>query len=323
MILVVGATGQLGTAVVRRLAASGQSVRAFVRKGSRHEHLRAMGAELAFGDLREPDSIDAACRGARVVVSTANAVVPEGPSSFEAVEGRGYAALVSACERHAVEQFVFISVPVTPHDDSVPVFRYKRLTEQRLRQSRLSYTIFQASLFMDDWYAFIGSRIPLRGSEAATLARRYWFLKAFMKGVDGLIDKHGIALIAGSKRVRHAFIALDDVAEFMVRSIGRTEMYRTVTQIGGPEVLTWGEVAACFSRVLGKPVRAIYLPSGLFRVQRALLAPLSEAASDIMGLNWLVGFDTPYDATALASKLGIRLTSTEQFLHHKAGLPAV
>jgi uncharacterized protein YbjT (DUF2867 family) len=322
MILVVGATGQLGTAVVRRLVASGQPVQAFVRKGSRHEHLRAMGAELAFGDLRDPDSVDAACRGARVVVATANAVVPEGPSSFKSVEGRGYAALISACERHAIEQFVFISVPVTPHDDSVPVFRYKRLTEQRLRQSRLSYTILQASLFMDDWYAFIGSRIPVRGADAATLDRHYWFLKAFMKGVDGLIEKRGIALIPGSKRVRHAFIALDDVADFMVRSIGRSEMYRTVSQIGGPEVLTWGEVAACYSLVLGKPVRAIYLPSALFRVQRALLAPLSEAASDIMGLNWLVGFDTPYDATALASKLGIRLTSTEQFLRHKAGLPA-
>ena len=42
MILVVGATGQLGTAVVRRLT-EGQPVRAFVRRGSRHEHLHAMG----------------------------------------------------------------------------------------------------------------------------------------------------------------------------------------------------------------------------------------------------------------------------------------
>jgi uncharacterized protein YbjT (DUF2867 family) len=323
MILVVGATGQLGTAVVRRLVAMGQPVRAFIRKGSRHEHLRAMGAELAFGDLRDADSVDAACRGARVVVASANAVVPEGPSSFEAVEGRGYAALISACERHGIEQFVFISVPVTPRDDSVPVFRYKRLTEQRLRQSRLTYTIFQASLFMDDWYAFIGSRIPLRGAEAATLDRRYWFLKAFLKGVDGLIERRGIALIAGSPSVRHAFIALDDVAEFMVRSIGRAEVFGKVVQIGGPQVLTWGQVVSCYSLVLGKPVRAIYLPSWLFRIQHALLAPVSEAASDIMGLNWLVGFDTPYDANALAATLGIRLTSTEQFLRHKAGLPAV
>jgi len=322
MILVVGATGQLGTAVVRRLAAMGRPVRVLVRHGSRHEHLKAMGAELAFGDLREADSVDAACRGARVVVATANAIVPEGASSFEAVEGRGYAALLAACERHGIEQFVYVAVPVTPHDDRVPAFRYKRLNEQRLRQSRLAYTVFQASLFMDDWFAFIGSRIPLRGAAAATIHRRYWFLQTFMKGVGGLIDKHGIALIPGSPRVRHAFIALDDVAEFMVRAIGRDEMHRTVVQIGGPQILTWGQVAACYSAVLGKPVRAIYLPSGLFRIQRALLAPLSEAASDIMGLNWLVGFDTPYDSNALASTLGIRLTTADEFLRHKAALPA-
>jgi uncharacterized protein YbjT (DUF2867 family) len=175
---------------------------------------------------------------------------------------------------------------------------------------------------MDDWFAFIGSRIPLHGAESATLHRRYWFLKAFMNGVGGLIEKRGIALIPGSPRVRHAFISLDDVAEFMVRSIGREDMYRTVVQIGGPQVLTWGEVVACYSLVLGKPLRAIYLPSGLFRMLRALLAPVSEAASNIMGLNWLVGFDTPYDSKPLASKLGLRLTSAEQFLRHKAGLSA-
>ncbi|MGB8326899.1 MAG: NmrA family NAD(P)-binding protein [Steroidobacteraceae bacterium] len=322
MILVVGATGQLGTAVIRRLVANGQSVRAFVRHGSRHEHLRAMGAELAFGDLRESDAVDAACRDVHTVMATANVVAPEGPSSFEAVEGRGYAALISACERHAVAQFIFASVPVTPHDDAVPTFRYKRLNEQRLQQSRLTYTVFQCSLFMDDWFAFIGSRIPLHGAESATLDRRYWFLQAFMKGVGGLIDRRGIALIPGSPRVRHAFIALDDVAEFMVRSIGREDLRRAVVQIGGPQVLTWGEVVACYSAMLGKPLRAIYLPSGLFRVQRALLAPLSEPASNIMGLNWLVGFDTLYDSSALAATLGIRLTSTEQFLRDKAGLPA-
>jgi NADPH:quinone reductase-like Zn-dependent oxidoreductase len=41
MILVVGATGQLGTAVIRKLTAMGQKVRAFVRPGSRHQHLEA------------------------------------------------------------------------------------------------------------------------------------------------------------------------------------------------------------------------------------------------------------------------------------------
>lgn len=322
MILVIGATGQLGTAVVRRLTAAGQPVRAFVRRGSRHEHLRGPGVDLAFGDLREPASVDTACRGARVVIATANAVVPEGRSSFASVEGQGYATLIDACQRHRIDQFIFVSTPITPHDEAVPVFRYKRLNELRLQASGLSYTVLQSSLFMDDWFAFIGDASAARGAEAATIHRRYWFLQAFMRAVGGLIDKRGIALIPGSRRVRHAFIALDDVAEFLVRSVGRDDMRRAICQIGGPQVLAWDEVIEIYARVLGKPVRGIFVPSGVFRAQRALLAPFSEAAADIMGLNWLVGYDTPYDATALAARLGVPLTSVEQFLRHKAALPS-
>jgi NADH dehydrogenase len=314
MILVVGATGQLGTAVVRRLAAAGQPVRAFVRPGSRHEHLRMPGIELSFGDLRDAASVDAACRGARVVITTANVVVPEGRTSFEAVEGQGYAHLIAACERERIEQFIFVSIPQTAHDAAVPAFRYKRLNEQRLKSGTLPYTVLRPSLFMDDWFAFIGDASVARGAAAATIERRYWFLRVFINAVGGLIRQHGIALIPGSRRARHAFIALDDVAGFIIGSIGREEMRRATFEIGGPQVLSWDEVLAIYARLLGKPIRAITVPKGAYRALRALLAPLSESASGIMGLNWLVGYDTPYDASALAARLGLQLTSAEQFL---------
>jgi hypothetical protein len=53
----------------------------------------------------------------------------------------------------------------------------------------------------------------------------------------------------------------------------------------------------------------------------ALLSPFLEAASDIMGLNWLVSYDTPYEVNGTASTFGVSLTSAEQFLRQKAGLP--
>jgi uncharacterized protein YbjT (DUF2867 family) len=323
MILVVGATGQLGTAVVRRLVAAGQPVRAFVRPGSRHEHLRMPGIELAYGDLRDAASVEAACRGARVVIASANAIVPEGRSSFEAVEGRGYAHLIGACERERIEQFIFVSMPQTAHDAAVPAFRYKRLNEQRLQASTLPYTVLRPSLFMDDWFAFIGDASVARGAPGATIERRYWFLRVFISAVGGLIRRHGIALLPGSGRVRHAFIALDDVAAFIVEGIGREDMHRATFDIGGPQVLSWDEVIAIYSRLLGKPIRAISVPKGAYRVLRALLSPFSESASDIMGLNWLVGFDTPYDASALAGRLGVQLTSAEQFLQRGGGASRV
>jgi uncharacterized protein YbjT (DUF2867 family) len=318
MILIVGATGQLGTAVARRLAATGRPVRAFVRPGSRFEHLRVPGIELAFGDLRDAASIDAAVRGADTVVATANVVVPQGRTSYAAVEGAGYAALIDACRRHSTDRFVFMSVPVTPHDDDVPVFRYKRLIERRLADSGLSQTVFRASLLMDDWFAFLGSRIPVRGAEAATLERSYWFLNAFLGAVDGLIERRGIALVPGSPQVRHAFIALDDVAAFIVRALERDALRGATVEIGGPEILTWREVVDRYAAVLCRSVRALGVPSSVFRVQRRLLAPFSESASNIMGLQWLVGYDTPYDSTALAASLGIDLTRTADFLRAKA-----
>src|SRR6266542_1624778 len=187
-VLVVGQPGQLGTAVVHKLTASRRNVRAFVRPTSNHRHLQDSGLELAFGDLRDKQSVDAACKGAEVVIATANTVIPHGRYSFEANEGQGYDNLIAACQRSGVRQFVFMSVPMTPYDDDVPTFRLKRRIERHLLESGLTYTVFRGSLFMDDWLALIGSSIPLRGAESATLRRNYWFSGLFMKGVGHLIE---------------------------------------------------------------------------------------------------------------------------------------
>src|SRR5262245_13175793 len=105
-ILVVGATGQLGTAVVNRLRKKGQRVRALVRPASPRE-FDAEGVELAFGDLREPESLVAACQGIATVVATANAVVPRNTGTFEEVESTGYDNLIDACVAEKVRRIVF------------------------------------------------------------------------------------------------------------------------------------------------------------------------------------------------------------------------
>ena len=321
-VLVVGATGQLGTAVVRNLTASGQNVRAFVRPTSNQRHLHATGAELVFGDLRDKDSVDAACEGCEAVIATANTVIPEGRYSFDANEGQGYENLIAACRRSMIRQFVFMSVPVTPYDDKVPTFRLKRRTEQHLQQSGIPYTIFRGSLFMDEWLALIGSSIPLRGAEAATLRRDYWFSRLFLKGVSHLIEGRGVALVPGSGKSRHAFVSLDDVASFLVKALDRPQAKNAVFEIGGPEMLSWDEAVDIFAKILARPVRAIHVPAGVFRMQQLLLDPFSPAAANLMGMNWIVGsVDTCYDMKTVAPMFGISLTTVEQFLRHKLDLP--
>jgi uncharacterized protein YbjT (DUF2867 family) len=322
VILVVGATGQLGTALVRKLVAANQPVRAFVRKHSRYQHLQTPGVELAFGDLRDKVSVEKAVTGVDVVMATATVIVPEGrPYSFKSVEGDGYNNLIFACQKNKIKQFIMISVPVTPHDEKVPAFKYKRLNEERLKNSGLNYTIFQASLFMDCWFSFIGSTIPGRGEEAATIQRRFWFLKMFMGLVGNMIEGMNMALIAGGPQTRHAFVSIDDVASLMVNSIDHPKAKNAVFQIGGPEILTWEQVVSTYGNILGRKIKPLYTPNGVFRAARLLFAPFSEGASDILGLNWLVGYDTPYETKDTAATFGVKLTSAEQFLRQKASMP--
>lgn len=321
-VLVVGASGQLGTRVVQQLAAAQRPVRAFVRPTSQQAHLRLPGVELVHGDLGDVASIDAACRGAGAVIATANAVAPLHGSTFASVEDRGYARLIEACVRNGCGRFVLISVPVTAHDAAVPLFRYKRLIEQRLIASGHEHTVLRAGPFMDDWFALIGSRLPARGDAAALIHRPWGFLQRFMAVVGGLVEKRGIALVPGPASTRHRFIAIDDVAQYLVRATDHPAARNAVLEVGGPQALSWAEVAALYAQVLKRPVRAVSTPGAVFRLQQLLMRPFSEAASNIMGLNWIAARTMPINDPGHAGTFGIRLTTAEQFLRAKAALPA-
>ncbi len=322
-VLVVGATGQLGTAVVRRLQGAGAHVRAFVRPASPRA-FGAEGIELAFGDLREPESLNAACRGVATVVATANAVVPRSPGGFDEVEATGYDNLLDACRAEGVRRIVFMSVPVTPLDPMVTTFRIKHRIEEKLRGTGIAHMIFRGSLFMDDWFALMGSSIPLRGAEAATLRRPFWFSKGFLAMVGTLIERRGIALVPGTGKTRHAFVALDDVAAFLAAvALSKDDEPSFLEDLGGPETLSWDDVVVIFGRVLQRPIRTIRTSAAVYRVLADLLEPFSPAAGNLMAMSWLAArCDTGSDSSALARRFGVRPTSAEEFLRAKAALPA-
>lgn len=321
-VLVVGATGQLGTRVVQQLVAAGRPVRAMVRPTSQVAHLQRPGVQLVVADLMQPATLEAACSGAGAVIATANAVAPTHGSSFDAVDDRGYAALIDACARHGCGRFVFISVPVTPHDKAVPLFRSRRVIEQRLAASGLEHAVLRAGPFMDDWFALIGSRLPARGDPAPLIARRWRFLQRFVGATGQLIDRHGIALVPGRASTSHAFIAIDDVAAALIAAVDHPALRNATRDLAGPEQLSWQQVAGLYAEVLARPVRVLAVPGGVFRLQQALMAPFSAAAANIMGLNWLASTPFPVADDGTLGLLGVNPTRARQFLCSKAALPA-
>ena len=99
MILVAGSTGELGGRVARQLIDRGESVRCLVRPQTDAEHLDAMGAQIARGDLTDSASLRSACVGVETVICTATAIArllsgKRGPSIRE-VDEVGVTALIN------------------------------------------------------------------------------------------------------------------------------------------------------------------------------------------------------------------------------------
>lgn len=320
-ILVVGSTGQLGSAVVRALVAEGKPVRVLTRDASAAGDPRLAGAEIVRGDLRDRASLDAACTGVDAVIATANVVLPRKGDTFATTEGKGYRDLIAACRAAGVRQFVYISVPVTPIDERVPTVRSKRAVERELLASGLEYTIWRSAPFAEVWFALCGCATVTRGAPS-TPARSFWFTRVFLKFASGLVERRGIALVPGDGNALQAFVSIDDVAALLARSVGHPAARNAILDLGGPDVMTWNDAAQMMGRVLGRPVKAIHTPTAVYRAQMALLRPVSEHAANIMGLNWFATYPTAFEMGATYATFGVRPTRIEDMLRRKAALPS-
>jgi uncharacterized protein YbjT (DUF2867 family) len=318
--LVVGATGQLGTAVTKNLLARGSAVRALVRDPISAAKFQSRGAGAVMGDLTDPATLQAACAGITTVVATANAAIPTRASdTFEAVERNGYRYLIQAACDAGVKRFVYTSGRVSKHERSSKFFRFKRETEQRLAASGLNYVIFRADIFMDVAFAMMGSMIPVRGAESATILRPFQFTSRHVERIKGSIEGKRVAMIPGDGRARHAFICVDDVAAFLAAAVygGPSGTH----DIGGPEALTFPDVVRIYERILGFEVRLKRAPAVVFRIASAVLKPFSPAAGNLMLLNYMGATeDTLPDSAGAAAAFRVQLTSAESFLRSKSSL---
>ena len=206
MVLVAGATGVLGSEICRRLRQRGQEVRALVRATSdqkKIDALRKLGCAIAVGDLKDPASLDAACNGVDVVVSTVTAITTakEG-DSFDATDAQGNGNLVEAAKRAGARQFIFVSFQTDAMPDA-PLVLGKRAAERSIKQSGIDYTILQPALFMESWLGPMLFADPV----AAT------------------------AKVYGSRDKRYRYVSVADVAEVVVQAVDNPAVRNVVVPL--------------------------------------------------------------------------------------------
>ena len=291
MILVVGATGELGSLIVRKLLDKGVAVRVLVRSASNYEVLVEVGKEPAFGDLKNPSSLEAACLDVDAVVTTATATARGGDDTIESVDLKGNRNLVRAADKAGVGRFVFVSALGASSDSQMPLLRAKAATEEELRNSSMSWTILQPDVFVD-------RLVPL------------------VVGVPVLEDRP--VTLVGEGRRRHSFVAMRDVAAYAVVAATRHESESRTLAVGGPEPVSWGDIVHAFGDELGKEVPVQMVDLG------EPIPTLPEFATSLLVA--LETYDSPLAMTELATMYGITPTNLATFVHdfaaaHHAKIP--
>ncbi len=141
MILVTGAAGKTGRAVIAALHARGEAVRAFVRRA----RVPVPGAaEVVLGDLRDAAALGAAARGVRAVYHICPNMHPD-----EVAIGQAAIAAARAAE---VEHFVYHSV-LHPQTEAMPHHWNKLRVEAALFEAGLPFTIVQPAVYMQNLLA--------------------------------------------------------------------------------------------------------------------------------------------------------------------------
>ena len=240
MILLTGATGNVGSQVLRRLTARGDRVRVLVRDPRKlgGERVRV---QIALGDLSDPASFRNAMRGVETVVHLAASIRDQPRASMEELNAVATLRLVRAAERARTKRFVFFSAMGASLHSRARFFRAKALAERAVEESDLATTVFSPSIVYspdDPW---------------VTLLRHMSLLPALP--------------IAGPGRARYQPIWSGDVADCVIAELDRTgkDGARRRFDLAGPETLTYDDIARVALRSWGRRRRLLHVPLPVVR----------------------------------------------------------
>jgi NAD(P)H dehydrogenase (quinone) len=238
MILVTGAAGKSGKAVVRALAAKGARVRAFIRNPDHAVSLSALAAaEVNFGSFEDARALAQAAAGAQAVYHICPNV-----SRDEVAYAR---AVAVAARTHGVKRFVYHSV-LHPQIEAMPHHWQKMRVEEMLFAMGFDLTVLQPTAYMQN-----------------------------ILGVWDDIVRDGVFRFPYPPATRLSLVDLDDVAEAAAIVLTQDGHEGATYELVGTPALSQPEVASCLAATLGRDVRAEDVPLAAWQA-RARSAGMGE-----------------------------------------------
>jgi uncharacterized protein YbjT (DUF2867 family) len=249
LVTVFGGSGFLGRHVVRALARAGYRVRPAVRRPDLAFHLQPLGRvgqiHAVQANLRYPQSVEAAVRGADVVINLVGILFERGKQRFEAVHAQGAHVVARAAAAEGA-RVVHVSALGADPDSPALYARSKAAGEAAVLAAAPQATIVRPSILFgpeDDFF-----------NRFAAMAR----MSPALPLVGG-----------GLTKFQPVFVG--DVARAILRAVGGWAKGGTVYELGGPEVKTFRELMEYVLAVTERRRLLVPLPFAIARLQAHML----------------------------------------------------
>ena len=253
MIVVSGSSGYVGSHITRRLAESGLHVRAFVRSKSHAQaegRLAGLNIEWMEGDVTEPDSLLPIMKGATSVIHTVAIAIEKGGQSYESINYQGTVNMVDAARTSGVSRFINLSQ--LGADSNLP-YRFlssKGKAQEYVAESNLDWTAFRPSTIWgpeDEFANTFAKLVPLSPL---------------------------IFPIVGDENSEFQPVWVEDVATSVIKSLEDDETIGKEFELGGPEILTLGEIERRTLEAVGAKRKMVRFPMSVLRAIVSLMEAL-------------------------------------------------
>jgi len=229
MFAVTGITGKGGGAVAQNLLAAGSKVRAVVRDEQKGEPWKRQGCEVAVADIHDAESLKKAFAGAEGVFAMAPPVFDPKPGFPEARSMA--AALRAALEAAKPGRVVYLST-IGAQATRENLLTQHTIIEKELKEAGVPITFLRPGWFMEN---FAWDVAP---------AREKGVIPSFLYPLDKVFP----------------MVATEDIGRVAAELLEETWTGVRVVELEGPRRVSPNEVAATFSKLLGKPVRMELVP---------------------------------------------------------------
>ncbi len=277
MLFITGATGFVGSHLLKALQKDAVEARCLVRTEEKAKAVQSLGFDAVIGDITDRESLTGKLKGIELVVHLVGIIQEGSGITFNRVHVEGTENLINEALSAGVKNFFYQSALGADLESPFKYLKTKAEAEELLKISGLNFWIFRPSLIIG----------PGDG---------------FTENIKELLRLSPVVPVPGSGNAKFQPLSIDDWVRAFMKTLKNSSSSGTIYEFGGPEHLTYNEILQIIMKEMGIKKPLVHIPVGivkagipltyLFRKLGVKIPPVSAEQLNLLQKNNITDIDS-------------------------------